>query len=302
MAEILKQYGYRWNLCPHYEMEAYVEKVKLDLDRSVFLHPSIQEFVKTEASGKKVLDIGCGLGHWCCEAAKYGAKSVDGFDIQEGMVELAKQATAQYSSVSICVGDVMDMPYDDNTFDVAISILVTCNLPTEALTKHFEELSRVLVPGGKALVHNLSNAAFQTLYLFSEDNESSMRKSIEQVLRNDVNLSPQPELSDAFEGFRVVRACFTKDENGMLFLVNNTNQLINGQRVWFKNENMIFPNHYYSNKYLATQILEAGLGIKKVENPYTEDKRVVHNYGNSRKRLSKTITENPPSFIYYVYA
>ena len=74
MAEILKQYGYRWNLCPHYEMEAYVEKVKLDLDRSVFLHPSIQEFVKTEASGKKVLDIGCGLGHWCCEAAKYGAK------------------------------------------------------------------------------------------------------------------------------------------------------------------------------------------------------------------------------------
>ena len=40
-----------------------------------------------------------------------GAKSVDGFDIQEGMVELAQQATAQYSSVNICVGDVMNMPY-----------------------------------------------------------------------------------------------------------------------------------------------------------------------------------------------
>ena len=52
------------------------------------------------------------------------------------MVELAKQATVQYSSVNICVGDVMDMPYNDNTFDVAISVFVTCNLPNEVLTKH----------------------------------------------------------------------------------------------------------------------------------------------------------------------
>ena len=61
------------------------------------------------------------------------------------MVELAKQATAQYSSVNICVGDVMDMPYNDNTFDVAISVFVTCNLPNEVVIKHFEELSRVLL-------------------------------------------------------------------------------------------------------------------------------------------------------------
>ena len=88
-----------------------------------------------------MLGIGCGSGDWACLAVECGAKSVDRFDIQEGMVELAQQATAQYSSVKICVGDVMDMPYDDNTFDVAISILVTCNLPIEALTKHFEELS-----------------------------------------------------------------------------------------------------------------------------------------------------------------
>ena len=76
-----------------------------------------------------------------CLAAECGAKSVDGFDIQEGMVELAKQATAQYSSVNICVGDVMDIPYNDNTFDVAISVFVTCNLSNKVLTKHFMKLS-----------------------------------------------------------------------------------------------------------------------------------------------------------------
>ena len=65
-----------------------------------------------------MIDIGCESGDRACLAAECDAKIVDGFDIQEGMVELAQQATAQYGSVNICVGDVMDMPYDDNTFDV----------------------------------------------------------------------------------------------------------------------------------------------------------------------------------------
>jgi len=33
-------------------------------------------------------------GNWYCLAAQYDAKSVDGFDIQPEMVELAKQATS----------------------------------------------------------------------------------------------------------------------------------------------------------------------------------------------------------------
>ena len=51
--------------------------------------------------GKRVLDIGCRAGDWCCLAAQYGAKSVEGFDIQEEMVKLAKQATAHLDTVNI---------------------------------------------------------------------------------------------------------------------------------------------------------------------------------------------------------
>ena len=57
----------------------------------------------------------------------------------------------------------MNMPYDDNTFDIALSIFVTCELPIDTLSKHFKEIHRVLVPGGKALVLNLSKPAFQSL-------------------------------------------------------------------------------------------------------------------------------------------
>ena len=53
--------------------------------------------------------------------------------------------------VHIQVGDAADMPYDDDSFDVAISLFVTCNLSPEVYAKHFEELKRVLTPGGKAI-------------------------------------------------------------------------------------------------------------------------------------------------------
>ena len=44
------------------------------------------------------------------------------------MVELAKQATSHLDMVHIQVGDAADIPYDDASFDVAISLFVTCNL------------------------------------------------------------------------------------------------------------------------------------------------------------------------------
>ena len=50
---------------------------------------------------------------WCSLVAQCGAKSVHGFDIQEEMVELAKQATSHLDNVHIQVGDATDMPYDN---------------------------------------------------------------------------------------------------------------------------------------------------------------------------------------------
>ena len=65
--------------------------------QQVFLNPVIGNFLKTQVPNKRYLDIGCGTGYWCYQAAICGAKSVDGFDKQEGMVKLAQQATSQLS-------------------------------------------------------------------------------------------------------------------------------------------------------------------------------------------------------------
>jgi len=132
-------------------------------------------------------------------AAQYGANSVDGFDIQENMLETAKQATSQFSSVKIRIGDVSHMPYDDNTFDLAFSIYVTCSLAKEMLSKHYQELYRVLVPGGKAFVVNLSNSIYQRLYVSDGADSAAVQKNFSKVL---ATLPKHPTHQQIFEMFK----------------------------------------------------------------------------------------------------
>ena len=282
-------------------VKTFSKKNNQDVLMQAFVYPALKEFLKAEAPGKNVLDIGCGSGDWACLAAECGAKSVDGFDIQEGMVELAKQVTAQYSSVNICVGDVMAMPYDDNTFDAAISIFVTCNLCIEALTEHFEELNRVLVPGGRALVLNLSNPAFQKLSLIAGADEKAVREKINQALEELPNFPSQLQINKGLGGLdEILRACFTKDIFGSVYLVENVHQMTIGQAVWSKTQILPFPNYYYDDQFMTDVTVAAGLHIDYVENFCTEERRIAYNSTNPETRISKTITENPYALMYHI--
>ena len=132
------------------EVSAYASK-KHGILGAGFIDSPLAQCLRSLVYGKRVLDIGCGVGDWCSLVAQYGAQTVDGFDIQEEMVELAKQATSHLDMVHIQVGDAANMPYDDASFDVALSFYITCNLSPESYKNHFQEVNRVLVPGGKAV-------------------------------------------------------------------------------------------------------------------------------------------------------
>ena len=102
---------------PHMKFGEFVSNNKIPHKQAFFI-PAVTKYLKSEVLGKRVLDIGCGTGDWSYFAAVSGAKSVDGFDIQEEMVQLFKQATNfQFETVNIRVGNAMSMPYDDNSFD-----------------------------------------------------------------------------------------------------------------------------------------------------------------------------------------
>ena len=280
------------------EVKAFAEKRIAFKD--LFLGPTIKKFLETEAPGKRILDIGCGTGIWCYEAARYGAERIDGFDKQEKMVELAKQATAQCNTVSIQLGDVMNMPYDDNTFDIALSLFVTCELPIEILPKHFKELHRVLIPGGKALVLNLTNQAFQ-VNLTDGANEVVVQKEIDQALASIPNRPTQQQISKAFEDLcGIIYVSFAYDENGSLFQVKDVNQLVNGQVLVRKSYITTFPDFYYNDQFIIDQTISTGLSIDRIENAFTEERRMMHNTLNPEVPFSKRVVDHPFYLLHHI--
>ena len=131
------------------EVKRYARKTEKEPENLAFLFPATDKYFKINIPGKTVLDIACGKGIWSYKAAQYGAKSVHGFDIHEEMVQLAKQTTSQFSTVNIRVGDVMDMPYDDNTFDVAVGIHVTCACKLKFASTYSKKFTESLYLVGK---------------------------------------------------------------------------------------------------------------------------------------------------------
>jgi SAM-dependent methyltransferase len=100
--------------------------------------------------GDRVLDVGSGLGvdsfiarHFAGEDGK-----VVGIDISSKEVKHAQErADARGLDIRFAVGDMEDIPFPDNTFDVIISNGAMCLAPNKE--KAFSEILRVLKPGGR---------------------------------------------------------------------------------------------------------------------------------------------------------
>ena len=266
-----------------------------------FLDPAVSQSLREMVPGKRVLDIGCGVGDWCYLAAQYGAKTVQGFDIQEEMVELAKQATSQLDMVHIQEGDAADMPYNDASFDVALSLRVTCNLSPRAFERHFQELYRVLVPGGKAILVAPTDWSHSNIYTIGEVDQSSIQRSITQILADVPNNPTTAQVTEAFEDVNnILMTCFSVDAEGNTFNVKNIDQLTHGQPLWRKTETMMYPNYFYSDQSIITHIKMAGLHLDSIENCYTEERRVAHNNRRPDITLDNKCTDKPIEMVYYV--
>ena len=284
-----------------YDVKTYAQRVKVDPLMSTFFFATMNEYLPSVAPGKRVLDIGCGLGNWSYRAAECGAKSVDGFDKEEEMVQLAKQATLQFSTVNIRVGDVMKIPYDDNMFDIAMSFFVTMTLRCEAYIRHYEELHRVLVPGGKAVVINFTTYVYDRIYLNSGADQGMVESKIEKKLMELPSFPSKDEIINAFKDLNeVILVCFALNQNGQLQRITDVKKLTEGQAVWAKTRILTFPDYFYSESFIQQQIKAAGLNIDKIENYFTEERRIAYNNTNSEIKFDKSVTDTPPYALYHL--
>jgi len=101
--------------------------------------------------GKRVLDYACGFGHFAIYYALTGAGQVDGFDIAEAAIARGKErvdAQGLSPQVTLTAMDASALSYPDDTFDMIIGHGVIHHVIKYPHV--FEEMHRVLKPGGKA--------------------------------------------------------------------------------------------------------------------------------------------------------
>ena len=91
-----------------------------------------------------VLDLGCGAGHGSNMLAKK-YKKVVGVDISEEAIGYAKNNWS-LPNIEFVIGNSMDLPFEDNSFDVVASFEVFEHL--NDWKKFLSEIKRVLKPKG----------------------------------------------------------------------------------------------------------------------------------------------------------
>lgn len=103
-----------------------------------------------------VLDAGCGGGRYSAAWAKLGAKSVTGLDFSEIGIQTARERTAgKFPNVKFEMGDALDIPFSDNSFDCSFSNGVLHH--TRDWKKGIHEMVRVLKPGGFGWLYLIEN-------------------------------------------------------------------------------------------------------------------------------------------------
>jgi len=106
--------------------------------------------------GMKALDLGCGLGGPARTLASEFGCNVTGIDLTEEYVQAAQllsEHLGEDSQISFRQGNVLDIPFEDASFDVVMSQHVSMNI--EDKTRMFSEVRRVLKPNGKLAIYEI---------------------------------------------------------------------------------------------------------------------------------------------------
>lgn len=99
--------------------------------------------------GMNVLDVGCGIGGTSRHLAHERGCTVAGIDLTPEYIAVAQELTSRTGLNDRCrfeAGSALDMPFDDASFDAAVTFHVAMNIQDRA--RLYGEIARTLRPGG----------------------------------------------------------------------------------------------------------------------------------------------------------
>ena len=106
--------------------------------------------------GEQVLDVGCGLGGSARFISENYGCNVIGIDLTQDYIDVANELTQMVGlgdKVTCQQASALDLPFEDNTFDIVWTEHVQMNIPDKE--KFYSEISRVLKPGGRFVCHEI---------------------------------------------------------------------------------------------------------------------------------------------------
>lgn len=146
----------------------------------------IEAIGKHFKEGQNVLDVGCANGYSTFrQAATHNISAITGIDFAESMIREALQRQSELNldkNIKFAVGDIRDLPFDDNSFDLVYTTRVIINLSNwNEQVKAINECIRVTKPGG-AIV--FSEAFWEPLVLL---NSIRALKQLPSLIEHDFN-------------------------------------------------------------------------------------------------------------------
>lgn len=111
----------------------------------------------TQLRDARVLEVGCGGGHWLRELVEWGARPdrVIGIDLIAERLADAQERCAR--AVQLAAASAAALPFEDETFDIVLQSTVLTSVLDSALRQRIAaEMIRVLRPRGVVLWYDLA--------------------------------------------------------------------------------------------------------------------------------------------------
>ena len=125
------------------------------------------------SKGMNILDVGCGTGSHLELYQRYKC-NLFGIDLSPSMLDIARERLGD--SAQLELGDATDMPYEDDKFNLVISMLSLHEMLPETRSAVLYEIKRVLNPDGRLLLVDFHTGPYEpwqgwiskTIIFFSE--------------------------------------------------------------------------------------------------------------------------------------
>jgi len=141
------------------------------------------EFAKPIITGKKVLDVGCGLAYGTALMAEQ-ASSITGIDYDQATVEDNKNRYVSIKNLDFKQGVIPPLPFDDGSFDIITAFQFIEHI--EPRKEFIKECLRVLKPGGSLLVTtpNVKKSLARNPFHVHEYTFEEMKKEVSSFTNN----------------------------------------------------------------------------------------------------------------------